>query len=112
MHEMSLAEGILGIAKDYAEQNGAAKVTKIALLIGDMAGVETDSLEFCLGIVKKGTLAEDAEVVIQHVPLVGRCTMCGKERPIEKYNFVCPDCGGVMETVSGREMRVDYLEME
>lgn len=112
MHEMSLAEGILDITKNYAAQNGAKKVTKIALLIGDMAGVETDSLEFCLGVVKKGTVAENAEVVIKHVPLVGRCTMCGKERPIEKYNFICPDCGGVLDTVSGREMRVDYLEME
>lgn len=112
MHEMSLAEGILGIAKDYAEQNGAKKVTKIALLIGEMAGVETDSLEFCLHTVIKETIADGAAIEIKHVPLVGCCTMCGKERHIEKYNFVCPDCGGVLDTVSGREMRVDYLEME
>ena len=112
MHEMSLAEGILGIARDYAEKNGAKRVTKIALLIGEMAGVETGSLKFCLGAVTKGTLAEGAAIEIRHAPLAGRCTMCGRERPVESYNFICPDCGGILDTVSGREMRVDYLEME
>ena len=46
MHEMSIAEGILGIVRDYAEQNHATKVREVGLLLGEMAGVEEESLAF------------------------------------------------------------------
>ncbi len=38
--------------------------------------------------------------------------ICGREQPVEKYNFICPACGGGLAIVSGRELRVEYLEME
>ena len=46
MHEMAIAEGILDIALDYARQNKAQKVNEVGLLLGEMSGVEVDSLEF------------------------------------------------------------------
>lgn len=110
---MSIAEGILGIALDYAEKNKAKKIGKVALRLGEMAGVERDSLAFCWESVRQGTIAEDAELAIEDVPLVGRCTGCGAEGHVERYNFICPTCkAGVLEIVSGREMQVAYLEME
>ena len=112
LHELSIAEGILGIVKDYAEQNNASKVASVGLLIGEMAGVEIDSLEFCWKSLIRGTLADGAELVIERVPLVGTCDSCGRERHIEHYNFICPDCGGTMIVKSGRELRVNYIDME
>ena len=32
---------------------------------------------------------------------------------IERYNFTCPHCGSLrMETISGRELRVESLEAD
>ena len=105
MHEMAIAEGVLDIALDYAKQNDAKCIREIGLLIGDMSGVVVDSL--------KGTLAEGAEIKVKHVPLVGRCTKCGKDFRIEHYDFWCPECkDGVLKIVSGREMQVEYLEVD
>ena len=112
MHEMAIAEGIFDIAKEQAEREHSPRITKIGLLIGEMAGVEEDALRFCFSALVRGTLAEGAELSIARVPLVGRCAACGHEQPIEKYNFVCPACGGGLGIVSGRELRVDYLEMD
>ena len=112
MHEMSIAEGILGIVRDYAEQNHATKVREVGLLLGEMAGVEEDALRFCFSSLAQGTLAENAELSVKRVPLVGRCGACGREQPIENYNFICPECGGGLAIVSGRELRVEYLEMD
>ncbi len=112
MHEMSIAEGILDIALDYAARNDARQVLCISLLLGEMAGVECDALEFCFAAVKKGTIAEEAVLKIRRIPLTGRCTGCGKEDEISGYNFICPVCGEALEIVSGREMRVEYLEVD
>ncbi len=112
MHEMAIAEGILDIAREHAEKEGAARVLKIGLLIGEMAGVEEEALRFCFSALVRGTPAEDAVVEIKRVPLVGRCGNCGHEQPIEQYNFICPKCGSALAVVSGRELRVEYLEME
>ncbi|MBQ5502054.1 MAG: hydrogenase maturation nickel metallochaperone HypA, partial [Selenomonas sp.] len=69
MHEMAIAEGILDIALDYAKQNDAQKINEIGLLIGEMSGVEVDSLEFSFNMLVQGTMAEGAKLVIKNVPL-------------------------------------------
>lgn len=112
MHEMAIAEGILDIAREHAARENSARVTEIGLLLGEMAGVEEDALRFCFSSLARGTLAEGAALSVKRVPLVGRCGACGHEQPIAHYNFVCPKCGGGLGIVSGRELRVEYLEMD
>ncbi len=113
MHEMAIAEGILDIALDYAKTNNAHKINEVGLLIGEMSGVEVDSLNFSFNMLTKGTIAEGAELKIKNVPLMGKCSKCGKEFHIEHYDFWCPECeNGVLTTMSGREMQVEYLEVD
>lgn len=113
MHEMALAEGILDIALDYAKKNDARKINEIGLLIGEMSGVEQESLRFSFAMLVKGTIAEDAVLKVKDVPLVGRCSKCGKEFHVDHYDFWCPACkDGVLKTISGREMQVEYLEVD
>ena len=113
MHEMSIAEGILGIVRDYAEQNHATKVREAGLLVGEMAGVEEESLDFSWRLITKDTIAEGAKLTVRKTPLIGRCSKCGKEFHIEHYNFWCPECkDGVLKTISGRELQVEYLEVD
>ena len=113
MHEMALAEGIMDIALDYAKQNDAKKINEIGLLIGEMSGVEIESLTFSFDMIVKGTIAEGAELKIKYVPLMGKCSKCGKKFHVEHYDFWCPECkDGVLKTISGREMQVEYLEVD
>ncbi len=113
MHEMAIAEGVLDIALDYAKKNDATCIREIGLLIGEMSGVVVASLTFSFDMSAKGTLADGAKSQVKHVPLVGRCTKCGKEFHIEHYDFWCPECkDGVLKTISGREMQVEYLEVD
>ena len=112
MHEMAIAEGILNIAFDYAEQNNASKITKITLKIGDMSGVELEALNMSFDVLIKGTIAEGAELIVNRIPIIGQCNKCGKEFHIEQYNFFCPECDGVLILKSGRELQVESLDME
>lgn len=113
MHEMALAEGILDIALDYAKQNHAKKIHEVGLLIGEMSGVEQESLRFSFAMLVKGTIAEGAVLKVKNVPLIGKCSKCGKKFHVDHYDFWCPECkDGVLTTISGREMQVEYLEVD
>ncbi len=48
MHEMGVAMEICRIAEARVGTESAAFVTRLAVTIGDEAGVEPSSLEFCL----------------------------------------------------------------
>jgi len=113
MHEVSLCESIMDILREQAESNGATRVKSVRLLVGEMAGVVEDAMRFAFEVVTKGTLAEGAELVIEHVPLTARCRGCGREFPVERYAFSCAHCGGPeIEIISGRELMVDEIELE
>lgn len=113
MHEMALAQGILEIVFKTAAEHGATKVTRIKLLIGQMIQVEPDSLTFGFEALSMGSIAEGAHVDIEIVPLIGQCNSCGQQFSIENYSFVCPFCNSTsVLLVSGRELAVDYLEVD
>lgn len=112
MHEMAIAEGILDIALSHARANEAQRIERIHLLLGELSGVETEALTLAFSSLVRGTIAEQAALTWTCVPLSGRCHDCGKERALRPQDCLCPDCGGGMEFTHGREMRVDYIEME
>ena len=112
MHEMAIAEGILDIAQSHARTHEAQRIERIHLLLGELSGVETEALSLAFSSVIRGTIAENAALTWERVPLTGRCHDCGRERRIRPADYLCPDCGGGMEFTHGREMRVDYIEME
>ena len=112
MHEMALAEGIVDIAMDYARQNDAHRIAEGHLALGELAGVETESLSLAFDTLVRGTIAAGAALTWERIPLTGRCHDCGGEMHIRPQDVLCPRCGGGMEIIAGREMRVDYIEME
>ena len=112
MHEMSLAESILKIALDVAADNHAKKISVVGLKLGEMAGVEVESLKFGFDILKKNTVAESAELKINRVPIIGECNKCGKTFKVDSYNFFCPQCDGILILKSGRELLVEYVDCD
>ena len=112
MHEATLAENILNIAFDAAEQNHAEKIFKVGLTLGEMAGVEIEALTLAFDVLKKDTPAEDAKLVIKRVPISAACNKCGRIFQLERYNFFCPECDGVLILQNGRELLVDFVDCE
>lgn len=110
MHEMSLAESILGIIEEAAERQGFTRVREVRLEIGALAGVEQEALRFCLDVVLKGSVAEGARVKVLPTPGQGWCMQCGESVPIASLYDACPRCGGYqVQATGGLEMRVRDL---
>lgn len=65
MHEMSIALEVCRIAELQAP---AAQVVRVAVEVGDLAGVEVSSLEFCLEHLLKEPPFAGATPLITRVP--------------------------------------------
>ncbi|MGB0498128.1 MAG: hydrogenase maturation nickel metallochaperone HypA [Rubricella sp.] len=112
MHEMSIAESILGIIEDNALSQGFEKVRRVRLEIGRFAGVEIPALRFGFDVVTRGSRAEGAALDIDEVPGLGLCFGCGEEVEIAHRLDPCPRCGsGQVTPVGGDEMKIKDLEV-
>lgn len=112
MHEMSLAEGIREIVVTQARAHGAARISRVRVEIGRFASVEKDALAFAFDVVMRGSVAEDAELVMLDLPGRAMCYDCAREVEIDHRLDPCPECGGGrLMPVSGDEMRIRDLEV-
>ena len=112
MHELAIVEGILRTVVPAAEQNGAVKIEKIYLQIGELSGIVPSCVTQYFVHAAKGSIAEGAEVVMETIPVRIRCAQCGAEETIPVGKHCCPACGSDMfRIISGREYCVDRIEV-
>jgi hydrogenase nickel incorporation protein HypA/HybF len=110
MHELSIAEAIVDVAKRHAE---GRRVTRIEVRVGHLRQVVPESLHFAFGLVAQGTALDGAELAITHVPAAGRCRECGAESVMRDFPLCCAACRGLdVEVIAGEELLVDALELE
>jgi len=113
MHELSVALNILEIAESHARAQGASVIRKIKVRAGRFSGIEKEALEFCLEAARAGTLAASSAVEIETVPVTLRCPRCGPVTVLlEDFSLLCPNCSAVCAITSGRELEVEYIEVD
>ena len=113
MHELAITEHILETVLPEAEKHGAGRILEIRLKIGELSGVLPDYLQRCFEVVREGTIAQDAVLSIESIPLKVRCEDCGYEGRIDRKNICCPQCGGTaLKITAGREFYIDSLVAE
>jgi hydrogenase nickel incorporation protein HypA/HybF len=112
MHEMSICESILDLIQEQARTQNFAKVDRICLEIGPLAGVEIEALKFGFDVVMRGTLAEGARLDIIEPEGMAWCMPCGQTVKIEQRFDACPECGShQLQVTGGDELRVKELEV-
>jgi hydrogenase nickel incorporation protein HypA/HybF len=110
MHELSIADGVLGVVLAHA---GDRRVTRVEMRVGHLRQVVPGALRFAWALVTPGTAAEGAELALEHVPAAVRCRDCGEESEQDAFPLACGDCGGLaVEVVRGEELSVDALDVE
>ncbi|MEN8191170.1 MAG: hydrogenase maturation nickel metallochaperone HypA [Bacteroidota bacterium] len=113
MHEVGIAQNILEIIENEVKNNSASTVNRVKLIIGEFTGIVKEALEFALDIIKKNTVAHDAKFEIETIKLKTFCQECDKTfiGQNESY-FLCPNCGKTLDIVEGKEMRIDFIDVE
>jgi hydrogenase nickel incorporation protein HypA/HybF len=113
MHEAAIIQGVIDIAESEARKHGASSIRKIKLKIGEFRGVVKEALEFSFAALSRETLAAEAELEVETVRLRVECAGCGPvDCPLNDFNLLCPRCGDLLTIVAGREMQVEYIDLD
>ncbi len=112
MHELSIAQGIVEIIRQYVPEDQEAGIRRVRIRIGRMAGVIPDSLDFCFDAMVQGTPMGGARLDIEEIPVQSCCTVCGRSFHVEGTAFSCPGCGSSdTNVISGTEIQVVEIEL-
>lgn len=107
MHELSIAEGIIDIVEQTARTNNVRHVKSVRIAVGELAGVDIESLRFAWQSVTRGGCAKNASLIIDRPAGMAWCMDCAKEVPLKRYGDACPHCGRYhLTATSGTELRV------
>jgi len=113
MHELAVTESLLELALRHAERAGARRIVRLNLVIGELASIVDESVQFYWDIISRDTMAEGAQLHFDRVPGTLRCVRCGHVFPINGSNYACPACDGEQLVVArGDEFRLESIEVE
>lgn len=113
MHEMSLMGGVFDVIDSLLARHDIKKVTQVKLKIGKLTNAEPDALNLAFEAYAKDTVCEGAELIIDLIPVRGKCKDCGEEFAIEGLQFLCPRCQNFhIEVIQGEELLLESLEVE
>ena len=127
MHEYSLACEIFENVMATAQANNASAVNSITLNIGRLAHVNPEQLLFSFSVITKDSIADGAEVNVEFTAPTVEC-ICGYKGNIddvtektdsdsqpylhEYIGLACPECNGLLQTVGGRELIIQAIDIE
>ena len=112
MHELGIMASALDAVHRRAAREGAARVERIVLRIGALAGVDVGALRFAYEALAPGSVAEGAALDIEEVPARAWCRRCDAEFGAGRgLIFQCPFCQEYSgEIRAGRELGIARLE--
>ena len=113
MHEASIIMGVLETVTKQCKQDGYSKINSIRLRIGKASSILPDALQFAFEAIKINTIAHDAQLVIDSIPLGGSCKSCKQEFEVENYIFNCPYCQSPeIEVDKGFDMEIVDMDVD
>ena len=112
MHELSVAQEILGIVHQYVPDPKPNTVKSVKVSIGKLSNVLKDSLTFCFDAITSDTPLKGTTLEIIELPVKIQCASCNKVSEIDEPVFACPSCGdNQIKIISGTELKVDEIEL-
>jgi hydrogenase nickel incorporation protein HypA/HybF len=113
VHELAVTESILNIATQHASQAGAVRVTGLNLVIGQLASIVDDSVQFYWDMISEGTICAGATLHFERKPATLRCLDCGQSYGLDGELTDCPNCHSVrIKVMTGEEFFVESIEIE
>ncbi len=113
MHELSVTESILEIALRHASQANASRITNLYLVIGQLATIVDDSVQFYWEIISKDTIAEGAVLHFRRLPATLLCLDCNHQYNPAGEGFSCPDCrSDHVKVIDGDEFFMEAIDID
>jgi len=114
MHEVSIALSLLEIIEKKCREEGYSWVESVKVRIGQASSILPEALNFAFEMAKKETIAREAALLIDLIPVKALCKTClhsfeGKNL----YIFECPFCSSSsLQIISGHELQLVEMEVK
>jgi len=113
VHELSICQSMLRVVDGAMRQHAGATLLRIFVDVGRGSTVEPQLLREAFAVLASGGPYAATELVVNDIPLVGRCRSCGRSFEYREIALGCPECGSVsVEIESGLELAVRELEVD
>jgi hydrogenase nickel incorporation protein HypA/HybF len=113
LHELSICQSMLRIVDTAMQKHEGARLRKIFLDVGRGSTIEPVLLSEAFAILTSDGPYEGTELVINDIPIAGRCRDCDSEFVYEELAFGCPNCGSTnVKITAGLELDVKALEID
>jgi len=110
MHEYSLVRAMVDRVEQEARSRNATAISRLAVRIGAMSGVEPELFASAFTLCREGILA-GAELDIRRSEAVWACPRCDSPIPAGAV-LRCPACSVPAKKVTGDEILLEQIEME
>jgi len=113
MHELSICQSMLGVVDRAMRSHEGATLRKIHVDVGRGSTVEQELLREAFAVVTANGPYAGVELVVNDIPITGRCRACGRAFEYQEIALGCPSCGSVdVEIASGLELSVREIEID
>lgn len=113
MHELAICQALIDEVTAVANFNRAISVTDVYVSLGPLSGVEGELMQSAFPVAAAGTIANDAALHLQELPVRVACSECGAESEVSANRLVCTACGNWRtELLSGDELLLQRVAMQ
>lgn len=117
MHEYIYADRILQSVLEYMETTGKKQVSIISIRVGELLGLDSNSLGFAYRVLSAETIAKGSRLRISITRSSVRCDRCGYEGRLQPSDephtidpvFPCPECGAPLKVGKGNEVTITKI---
>jgi hydrogenase nickel incorporation protein HypA/HybF len=110
MHEYSLVRALADQVEETARARAATSISRIAVRIGALSGVEPELFASAFTLCREGMLA-DAHLEIRRSEAAWACPRCSTAIPAGAV-LRCPACEVPAKLMAGDEILLEQIEME
>ena len=113
MHELAVCQALIGEVTAVAMSKRALSVTDIYVSVGPLSGVEHPLMRNAFPIAAAGTLASEASLHLEAMPVRVSCGECGAESEVPVNRLVCKECGHWRtRLISGDELLLQRVVLD
>jgi hydrogenase nickel incorporation protein HypA/HybF len=113
MHELAVCQALISEVSAVARLKRAVSVTDIYVSVGPLSGVEHPLMRNAFPIAAAGTVAHEASLHLETMPVRVSCDECGEESEVPVNRLVCKECGHWRtRLVSGDELMLQRVVLD
>ncbi|HVN57222.1 MAG TPA: hydrogenase maturation nickel metallochaperone HypA [Bacteroidales bacterium] len=113
MHELAIAQELSYIVLRTADKEKLSAVSGVNVIFGRMIQVVPEIFEFAFRESVRDTIARDAKLQIDIIPVRVKCSECGGETDVDEMFIKCNYCHSRnVVLIQGKEIYIKSIEGE